>query len=80
MPDGPFPLNDSTNVAASIIIQNDVGFPKRAFSGKRADEWPTGPRTASKGSRSQKGAKQPRMHPVGCRSVRRALRIERSAK
>ena len=64
---GPFLPIDSTNVAALIIIQNDVGFTRACLAAKRPTEQPGDRRTASKGLRGQKGAKQPRRHPAASR-------------
>ena len=78
----PFLLIDSTSVAASIINQNDVGFPrgrlaaKRLTCGDEVDEQPIRDRGA-RGEPNSQGDIQP---PVGCRSVRRALSIDKSAK
>ena len=79
---GPFPLIDSTNVVASIIKQIDVGFPrgrlaaKRPTSGQEVTEQPVRGRGARRAPNCQDGMQL----PVGCRSVRRALSIEKSAK
>ena len=79
---GPFPLIDSTNVVASIMKRNDVGFPrgrlaaKRPTSGQEVIEQPVRGQGARRVPNSQDGMQL----TVGCRSIRKALSIEKSAK
>ena len=80
--DGPFPLIDSTNLAAYRINQNDAGFPRGRLAAKRLTsrhevaKQPGRGRGARGAPSSQDGIQL----PVGCRSVRRALSIEKSDK
>ena len=79
---GPFPLIDSTSIVTSITKQDDVGFSRgrlvarRSMSGQEVTEQPVRGRAARRAPNCQDGMQL----PVGCRSVRRALSIEKSAK
>ena len=76
---GPFPLNDSTNVVASIINQNDVSFPRGrlAVKGLTSDQ-----EVAEHGIQARRtpNSQDVIQLPVGCLSVRRTLSLEKSAK